>query len=113
MPTDTIAIDENDKKDTYSKASIAWLRQFSNVRHALNGGEVTICGAKVDGFDENTNTVYQYHGCFFFTVVKKKCYNPDTINKLNNETMDDLYKKLLTLLFILMMEQIQSKQGKC
>lgn len=91
MPTDTIAIDENDKKDTYSKASIAWLRQFSNVRHALNGGEVTICGAKVDGFDENTNTVYQYHGCFFHGC--KKCYNPDTINKLNNETMDDLYEK--------------------
>ena len=28
-------------------------------------GERFICGRCVDGFDESTNTVYQYHGCKF------------------------------------------------
>jgi G:T-mismatch repair DNA endonuclease (very short patch repair protein) len=41
---------------------------------------VKICGAKVDGFDEKTNTAYQYHGCFWHGC--KKCYNQDFINKI-------------------------------
>lgn len=59
----------------YSKDSIRWLDYMSDqenicIFHAQNGnGEVTICGAKVDGFCEETNTIYQYHvsyACFFF-----------------------------------------------
>jgi hypothetical protein len=29
------------------------------MQHALNGGEAAICRANVDGFDQETNTVYQ------------------------------------------------------
>ena len=49
----------------YSKGSITWLNTFASVQHALNGGEINICGAKFDGFNHKTNIVYQYHGCFW------------------------------------------------
>jgi hypothetical protein len=87
----TIAIIKENKKEMYSKGSISWLNTFTNVQHALNGGEVTICGAKVDGFNQETNTVYQYHGCFWHGCPN--CYNEDTINNVNHETMGDLYQK--------------------
>jgi hypothetical protein len=61
----TIPIIKEDNKEMYSKGSITWLNTFTNVLHALNGGEINICGAKVDGFNQETNTVYQYHGCFW------------------------------------------------
>jgi hypothetical protein len=83
----TIAIIKDDKKEMYSKGSITWLNMFANVQHALNGGEVAKCGAKVDGFDQETNTVYQYHGCFWQGCPES--YNEDTINNVNNETVDD------------------------
>lgn len=57
-----------DGNDRYSKKSIAWIEslQNPNIVHAMKGGgEVKICGAKVDGYDPTTPTVYQYHGCFY------------------------------------------------
>lgn len=50
---------------------------------ALNGGEVIICGANVDGFNKTTNTVYQYHGWFQHRCTK--CYQEDTINTVNKK----------------------------
>jgi hypothetical protein len=87
----TFAIIKEDKKEMYSKGSISWVNIFENVRHALNGGEVAICGAKVDGFNQETNTVYQYHGCFWHGCPNS--YNEDTINNVNHEAMGDLYQK--------------------
>jgi G:T-mismatch repair DNA endonuclease (very short patch repair protein) len=57
------------------------------VQHALNGAEIDICGAKLDGFNQETNTVYQYYGCFWHGCPE--CYNEDTINNVNDETMGD------------------------
>ena len=75
MPKDTIAIvPEYAKTDNYSKMSIMWLNYMSkaknlNIQHALNGGEekLTIDDKtyKVDGFCKETNTVYEFHGCFW------------------------------------------------
>ncbi|CAH1103834.1 unnamed protein product [Psylliodes chrysocephalus] len=87
----TIALLETEKKDTYSQTSIRWLNQFTNVRHALNGGEVHICGSKVDGYDKVTNTVYQFHGCFWHGCPK--CFTPSTVNNVNFDTMEDLFEK--------------------
>jgi len=86
----TIVIIKDDKKEMYSKESIAWLNTFSNVQNALNGEEINTCGAKVDRFNQETNTVYQYHGCFWHGCPK--CYNEDKINNENLETMGDLYQ---------------------
>src|SRR5436190_19772438 len=91
LEDNTIAVLNTDRKDMYSKQSITWLETFSGVKHALNGGEVTICGSKVDGYCEETNTVYRYHGCFWHGCPK--CYKPDTINNVNRESMGDLYNK--------------------
>ena len=51
-----------------------------DIRHAMNGGEVTICGAKVDGSDAITNTVYQYHCWFWHGCLK--CFDGRTINSI-------------------------------
>ena len=75
----------------YSKGSIAWLDTFTDMRHALNGGEISTCGANFDRFNQQTDTVYQYHGCFWRGCPK--CCNKDTINNINHETMGDLYQK--------------------
>jgi G:T-mismatch repair DNA endonuclease (very short patch repair protein) len=92
---DTIAVVDNLKKDQYSQQSISWLNSFHNpnIKHALNDGEVRICGSKVDGFDEKTNTVYQYHGCFWHGCIK--CYSSDFINNKNKTTMKDLYEQTI------------------
>lgn len=93
LPNNTIASIRENRKDQFSVGSITWLSQFPSVRHALNGGEVMICGSKVDGFDESTNTVYQYHGCFWHGCPK--CFHETTINNVNHETMDDLHEKTI------------------
>ena len=46
----------------HSKGSIKWRNTFSNMQHALNGGEINICGANVDGFNQESITAYQYRG---------------------------------------------------
>jgi hypothetical protein len=90
---ETIAIIKENEKEMNSKGSIAWLNTFRGVQHALNGGEINVCGAKVDGFNHETNTVYQYHG--FFSHGCPKCYSVDTINNVNHEIMGDLHKKTI------------------
>ncbi|KAK7590294.1 hypothetical protein V9T40_001907 [Parthenolecanium corni] len=89
----TIAVVEEDFEDKYSKQSILWLESFenTNIRHALNGGEVDVCGARVDGFDYDSKTVYQYHGCFWHGCPK--CYSSEFINNIKHETAEDLLQK--------------------
>ncbi|KAL4131304.1 hypothetical protein QTP88_008637 [Uroleucon formosanum] len=94
--SDTIAVLDKEKNENYSKQSITWLQHFNNknISHALNGGEKIIAGAKVDGFDNKSKTVYQYNGCFWHGCTK--CYKDrETINNINHETMEDLYPKTI------------------
>jgi hypothetical protein len=89
----TLGVFDVDFKDQYSKSSIAWLNSFKNseIQHALNGGEVKILGVKVDGYDESSNTVYQYHGCFWHGCPR--CFREETINNVKKEEMGDLLEK--------------------
>ena len=54
----------------FSADAIRWMECISktdglDIRHALNGlGEKKINGISVDGFHENSNTIYQYHVSF-------------------------------------------------
>lgn len=91
LQRNTIGVIKDKKKEMYSKSSIAWLNTFENLKHVLNGGEITICGAKVNGFKKDSNTVYQFHGCFWHGCPE--CYKEDTINNVNHETMGDLFDK--------------------
>ncbi|KAL4083555.1 hypothetical protein QTP88_028871 [Uroleucon formosanum] len=93
---DTIAVLDKEKNECYSKQSITWLQNFNNknISHALNGGEKTIAGNKVDGFDNKSKTVYQFHGCFWHGCTK--CFKDrEIINNISHETMDDLYQKTI------------------
>ena len=87
MPEKTIAIvPESVKTDNFSKMSIMWLNYVSNgvnIQHALNDGEkkLTIDNKtyKVNGFCEETNTIYEFYRCFRHGCPK--CYRP-TLYKL-------------------------------
>ena len=98
MPNKTIAIvPEYAKTDNYSKMSIMWLNYVAttkglNVQHALNGGEkkLTIDGKtyKVEGFCKETNTVYEFYGCFWHGC--QNCYKPNIVNCKNQMDMGTL-----------------------
>ncbi|KAG8173354.1 hypothetical protein JTE90_011604 [Oedothorax gibbosus] len=81
----------------YSKDSVRWLDFVSAkenicIYHAENGnGEITICGVKVDGFCEETNTIYQYHGCFYHGC--EICFDRDTIHPLTGSPMNAIRQK--------------------
>ena len=55
-------------------------------------GEKVLLKAPVDGFHETTNTVLQFHGCYFHGCPK--CYQDRAAkNAINGETFDALYTK--------------------
>ena len=96
MSKKTIAIvPEYTKTDNFSKMSIIWLNYMSNgdnIKHALNGGEkkLTIGNKtyKVDGFCEETNTVYEFYGCFWHG--HSSCYKPNVVNSKSQKDMGTL-----------------------
>jgi hypothetical protein len=56
--------------DVHSKISIKWLieeaaKRQINIQHAANGREITLNAMKVDGYCENQNLVFEFHGCYF------------------------------------------------
>jgi hypothetical protein len=69
MPSDTIAIVPNmgyQPPRRYSAKGCRWLSSLDgNIRHALNGGEVTLGHYTVDGYDEESRTVYEFYGCYW------------------------------------------------
>ena len=100
MPKKTIAtVPESVKTDNFSKMSIMWLNYVLttkgcgvNIQHALNGGEkkLTIGDKtyKVNGFCKETNTVYEFYGCFWHGCPN--CYRPNIINSKNQKDMGTL-----------------------
>lgn len=62
-------------KTNYSPDAIRWIDYIAaqnnlKIQHALNNeGEKKIDGVSVDGFCEQTNTIYQFHVRFFFLVL--------------------------------------------
>ena len=63
------------------------------IQHAKNGGEYYIQSlkSKVDGYCKETNTVYQFHGCYFHGCLD--CFDSNTINNFNGRTMKELNRK--------------------
>ena len=100
IPQNTIGIVDETPTDNYSIKSLKWLKYVSmnkniNIRHACNGGEqsLTVNGKqyKVDGYCQATNTVYQFHGCYFHGC--SKCYNDLTLNTTSGCYMYKLLEK--------------------
>lgn len=44
---------------------LTWLGRDKNIRYALNGGELFIGRYAVDGYEEETRTVYEIYGCYW------------------------------------------------
>ena len=64
----------------YSREAIQWLEYLTkskgvDTRHAENGGELLIGPYHVDEFCEATNTIYEYHGCYWNKHFWLWCWN--------------------------------------
>ena len=73
-----------------SKSEINWLDKLGINE---DNRQYKIENFKVDGFDPNTNTIYEFYGDFWHGNPKK--YKPDDINQVNNTTFGELYKKTI------------------
>ena len=60
-----------------------------HIQHARNGGEKRVGDYFLDGYDEETHTAFEVHGCFWHGCPK--CYARDTVNPVNNKTMRELH----------------------
>ncbi|CAL1296137.1 unnamed protein product [Larinioides sclopetarius] len=84
-------------KTCYSRDGVRWLEYISSkegiyIRHSLNGfGEQLIEGNPVDGFCVETNTIYQYQGCFYHGCAK--CFERNIINPVSGISMNNLLLK--------------------
>ena len=76
-----------------SVIALYWLRNIEEtlqadgliVRSKLSSeGEVMILNRHVDGYCEETKTIYQFHGCFFHGC--ESCYDREEYNTVLNET---------------------------
>ena len=81
----------------YSYKSYIWLTMVSlerniQIQHAKNSlKEKRIGKYKIDGWHEESGTVFEFHGCVFHGCPK--CYSPTTFNTLTNELMSSTYLK--------------------
>ena len=98
MPSDTIAIIPNmgyQPPRRYSAKGCRWLASLDgNIRHARNGGEVTLGSYTVDGYDEESHTVYEFYGCYWHGCPE--CY-PNLATEKHphrvQQTYQDLYEE--------------------
>ena len=82
--------------ESTSYKAIIWMKYISktkniSIRHARNSTVKQILNFKVDGWDDSTNTVYEFHGCVFHGCPR--CYSGDTYNSLKNELMSTTFSK--------------------
>lgn len=87
------------RNSNHSSKSIAWLEWQSiklgrEIIHARNKGEKVLhCGTRrylADGYDEQTNTVFEFHGCRYHGCTR--CFpNRKVTDPRTGFTMDDLY----------------------
>jgi hypothetical protein len=91
--------DKCTKGKQYSKDQILWLKWISlkediYIHHAENGKEAYISGiGKFDGYCEETETIYEYHGAFFHG--HPDYYDPEKKNPLTKKNFGLLYKNTL------------------
>ena len=60
-----------------------------HIQHARNGGEKRVGDYFLDGYHEETHTAFEVHGCFWHGCPK--CYARDTVNPVNDKTMQELH----------------------
>ena len=85
---------------SHSKGEIEWLKYVMktegiHIQHALNEGQLAVPNTpyRVDGYCEETNTIYEYHGDYWHG--NPDVYPSDEINKTNKKTMGELYENTI------------------
>ncbi|XP_048775446.2 uncharacterized protein LOC125680045 [Ostrea edulis] len=95
MTQDTIAIIPNmgyQPSRRYSAKACRWLTSLDrNIRHAKNGGEITIGPYTVDGYDEESHTVYEFYGCYWHGCPT--CY-PNLLTETHPHRVQQTYQSL-------------------
>jgi Zn finger protein HypA/HybF involved in hydrogenase expression len=85
---------------SFSEAANKWLSSL-NIEglqtHDSPGGEFKITGTKwkADGYDEKTNTIYEFHGTFWHGHPSDKSYKSNEKHPRIDSTWDEIYKKTL------------------
>ena len=87
--------------ETHSIKAIKWLKYYAfangvDIQHARNGGEKQVNSVKLDGYyidDDGRQVALEYNGCLFHGCLN--CFDRETINPLNGQTMKDLYDRTL------------------
>ena len=86
-------------KHSSSPESLRWLEKEAALRkihihHAAcgHGGERWVERAPVDGYNHETKTVFQYHGCHWHGCRKCYPYDRNRIIITNNQTREDRFK---------------------
>ena len=69
------------KLKNQSKIAIRWLNE---INEQVNEGEKRIESFYMDGYDESTDTIYEFLGCFFHGC--STCYDLRSFNKKCNKT---------------------------
>ena len=82
----------------YSKVAMEWLtwcaQEQQSLQHARNAGEYCIPGTNfhVDGFDASTNTIYEFHGCFWHGCPRCFPIRYESHLRHYDRTMQDVYE---------------------
>ena len=80
----------------YSLIAIRWLESVAtekklHIQHAQNGGEVKLPQiGKVDGYHEESKTIYEFHGDYFHG--NPRFYHPEEMNEISNKQFGRLCK---------------------
>jgi hypothetical protein len=85
----------NPEKLSSTKA-VQWMEYLSKINnihiiHAGNGSEMEIGPFRIDGFCDENQTMYEFHGCFYHGCPK--CYTGDTVNPVMNISMSNLQER--------------------
>ena len=84
-----------------SQVALEWLcwkegESADRIKHVRNGGEQTVLTPAaayfVDGFDAETNTVYEFHGCLFHGCPKCHPNRDDKHYCSPDRTLEELYQ---------------------
>ena len=93
-----------EQERTLHDSSFEYSWALPRIRHAHNGGEIRLLTARrytCDGFDAQTNTVYEFNGCFWHGCPMCFPNRTEPHARLCDLTMDDVYQthqqKLTTL----------------
>ena len=75
MPVNTIGVRVNTGEENQYKLAIKWLNSFNNtnIHYLSNGCECKIAQYKVDFYDKNTQTIYNYYNYYWDKCPQ--CYN--------------------------------------